>query len=348
MNQKNKKKEIIGIPIYHLLILFVVGNVFMLFPIVLTKFSTIFSLDDEKSAFIGDAIGGITAPLFGLLSSILVYAAFKSQNKANSLIQEQFIQQNEDQLFFRLIDSLNNRITTFTIKTGVEDQISGIQTLDILNRQIQDGYEFLLVKTAKQYFIYNPEQVSTLYFDELYKANIGVYEYNGNMESFKTDFISRPLIEDSRNASRSNFIDNYDEDKKFKFYLKKLGKEKFCNIDIEIRQQNYRNAFLKVYHNYQGFYDSYFNSLKYLIKYIQESGRREFYISFLVENLTPLEKVFIFYCCTTNKFSSEMKNLIYEYKLIQDLINNEHLIVKSENHYIDEDFKFLFDKNKNE
>lgn len=53
---------------------------------------------------IGDTIGGITAPLVGLVSAILIYLAFKVQIRANLEIQRQFkIQQFEDK-FYTMLD----------------------------------------------------------------------------------------------------------------------------------------------------------------------------------------------------------------------------------------------------
>jgi len=52
---------------------------------------------DEITGPIGDTIGGITAPIVGLIGAILVYYALKEQIKANEIIQKQFRSQKRDE-----------------------------------------------------------------------------------------------------------------------------------------------------------------------------------------------------------------------------------------------------------
>lgn len=63
-----------------------------------------FDLTDKGS--IGDAIGGITAPIIGILGAVLVYLSFTSQVSANNLI----IKHNEFRLIIDLINELNQDI----------------------------------------------------------------------------------------------------------------------------------------------------------------------------------------------------------------------------------------------
>lgn len=59
-----------------------------------------FDLTDKGT--IGDAIGGITAPIIGIIGAILVYLSFRSQVRANQLLSNQ----NE----FRLLTDLLNEL----------------------------------------------------------------------------------------------------------------------------------------------------------------------------------------------------------------------------------------------
>jgi len=89
-----------------------IGIIILCIPIILTQFSTLFSF--ENTGEIGDTIGGITAPFLSFFGSILVYLALKSQIDANKEFKEQFEKQNNDSMFFRLLDNLKNR--TFNYK----------------------------------------------------------------------------------------------------------------------------------------------------------------------------------------------------------------------------------------
>jgi hypothetical protein len=59
-------------------------------------------LDNLKPNEIGDAIGGMTAPIIGLFSAFLVYIAFREQKKAN----DELIKFNKQQLISNEINSL--------------------------------------------------------------------------------------------------------------------------------------------------------------------------------------------------------------------------------------------------
>lgn len=55
-------------------------------PWLLTRFSI---LDLTATGQIGDTIGGITAPIIGLVSAVLIYLSFTAQIRANEIIQEE-------------------------------------------------------------------------------------------------------------------------------------------------------------------------------------------------------------------------------------------------------------------
>jgi hypothetical protein len=62
----------------------IVGIVLMLiFPIILTQFTS--NYDFNKTAPIGDTIGGITAPIAAIIGSLLVFISFLEQWKSNKI-----------------------------------------------------------------------------------------------------------------------------------------------------------------------------------------------------------------------------------------------------------------------
>jgi hypothetical protein len=74
-------------------ILTIVIGVLLIFilPYVLTNYSIGLDFGNPESNSIGDTIGGITTPIIGLVSAVLVYLALKAQIKANEIIQCQII-----------------------------------------------------------------------------------------------------------------------------------------------------------------------------------------------------------------------------------------------------------------
>ena len=99
----------------------VVGIVLMLgLPWLLTR-SWGWGSFDAGTGVVGDTIGGITAPISGLLGAYLVFLALKAQVKANLIVQDQIDQQKTDNLRRRnvdhimiLISSIESRIRDFT------------------------------------------------------------------------------------------------------------------------------------------------------------------------------------------------------------------------------------------
>ena len=64
----------------------------------------VFDLSDK--GVIGDAIGGITAPIIGIIGAVLIYLTFRSQVKANIFLSNQ----NELKLLIELINELKKDV----------------------------------------------------------------------------------------------------------------------------------------------------------------------------------------------------------------------------------------------
>lgn len=67
-------------------LIFVVGLIAFFVPVILWTIAKCRGLD---SGIIGDTIGGSTAPIIGILSSLLLYFSFSSQVKANRIAQQE-------------------------------------------------------------------------------------------------------------------------------------------------------------------------------------------------------------------------------------------------------------------
>lgn len=83
----------------------------------------IFLSDLKKYHNEGDAFGGLTAPIIGFTSSILIYLSFRAQIKANEKIQEQVLSAHHQINFQYLMSELN------TIKSEVNNLSKGTEAL---------------------------------------------------------------------------------------------------------------------------------------------------------------------------------------------------------------------------
>lgn len=68
--------------------------ILILIPILTTQLDWFF--DFTKTGNIGDTLGGITAPVIGVVSALLIYFSFRAQITANRIIQGQIDQQREE------------------------------------------------------------------------------------------------------------------------------------------------------------------------------------------------------------------------------------------------------------
>jgi hypothetical protein len=101
-------------------------------PILITRNFGLLSFKDTGP--IGDTIGGITAPITGLIGSLLVYYALKAQIEANKLIVEQFEHQKTGDLYEKRLLYVSQRIDT--LRSDINDFKFAVEKqADVIGRQ---------------------------------------------------------------------------------------------------------------------------------------------------------------------------------------------------------------------
>ena len=145
----------------------------LLMPFILTSVGII---DFTETGQIGDTIGGITAPFVGLLGSILVFLALKSQIDANLNLQEQLERQdnekkieNESKQIHQLYNNLKGIIDNFRYTTLEGWQASRIQ------QQVFYGSEGI-------YKLFQDLYCNSHYSDEALKCNPKIAEIISMLE----------------------------------------------------------------------------------------------------------------------------------------------------------------------
>ncbi len=101
---KKKLNNFLKKYIIEIAFILVVVSLLLSFPFIFTRTWGLFSFDDSTGV-IGDTIGGITAPLTGLIGSILLYTSLKEQIKANKLTSDNFEKQSLDAEYKYLIEN---------------------------------------------------------------------------------------------------------------------------------------------------------------------------------------------------------------------------------------------------
>ncbi|MEM9833875.1 MAG: hypothetical protein AAF944_24810 [Bacteroidota bacterium] len=97
-------------------------------------------LDLTTKSNIGSSIGGITAPVIGVISSILLYLALTKQTQSN--IDQRL--KNESDVIFLLLNQLHNETANFYYKYSVnkkeEKRYTGIEGLNDFCRKYRHEY----------------------------------------------------------------------------------------------------------------------------------------------------------------------------------------------------------------
>lgn len=76
-------------------ILWIGAPILILIPILTTQLDWFF--DFTNTGNIGDTLGGVTAPVIGVVSALLIYFSFRAQIGANRIIQNQINQQRKEE-----------------------------------------------------------------------------------------------------------------------------------------------------------------------------------------------------------------------------------------------------------
>ena len=119
------------------------------FIFTLPPFFNQFNLSDKGN--IGDTLGGITAPVIGIISAILLYLALTKQIESNN---EQRLK-NESDIIFLLINQLNSEIEQFihTFSQGEKEfKYTGIDGLNKFIKSFKDHNFNNFTFTFKAYF----------------------------------------------------------------------------------------------------------------------------------------------------------------------------------------------------
>lgn len=309
----------------------IIGILICFLPYLLTRDFDIVSFNDTGN--IGDTVGGVTAPFLSFFGSILVFLALKAQIDANEEIKLQFQRQNQDQLFFRLIDNLHNRITNYSFnstKDGGQMEIKSFEVLTFLIKKFRREMYGECVLFGRQLLAKIPEQIAEKFYMEIINAN-NVLKEQDKTKAFE---LRNQIIKIADFNDRWEFIKLYVDSNDYETpeqrnALKSIGTVYFYKTPLEMRYTIYHKIFENIYIEFGGFFDGYFNSLKYILKFIDAIKDNSFFVDYLKNNLTSYEKAFIFYYIASNKVNSEFKELIKKYDLISDLEQNNSFFVDS-------------------
>lgn len=292
----------------------------LIFPYLLTR-SSFFPSFTDKTGVVGDTIGGITAPIVGLVGAILVYYALKEQVKANDLIIKQFneqkkitYRQNFEQVFFNMLNLHRDNVNSFSL---------------------------------------TPSEINwELHFDDNEIEKISLNEFdNLRLTKHKLDNIFNPYEEEKLYKNRSFFkhsierlIDLIYLSDKYGGINKKIEKTKF---EATSKSESFYSYFPHIYnglfHTLNEHLGHYYRNLYRIIKMIDDQKFSEdekedyeakyLYASIVRSQLSDHEIQWLFFNGLYD-YGKLFKPLIEEYSLLKNLRNNnDETIIKFKPYY---------------
>ena len=323
----NDKIKIFGIEIplneFRIFIFILIAIVFA--PILL---STILGYTNMKEAGgIGDFFNGLTAPFISFFGSILVYFALKSQIKANQIITDQFELQNQDSLFFRLVDNLHNRINNYSTFDFNKNEIKSYEVLKHIVEYKKIKMDDEAVNYGRYLLAKHPKEIPDKFYLDIVSLNnlpsVDLFEESNQLKS-KLFILSD---NERREFLKVLFGGRGYEKKDQRNILRAIGSVCFYKTEFKLRADIYANVFYETTNKFGGFMDGYFNVLEYLLKTVSEIKENSFYIEYIKNQLTKYEVILIFYFVASGKSSDFFKKFIIENNFLINLSNyNNYLI----------------------
>lgn len=275
----------------------------------------------------GDLIGGFVGTLVAAVSVVLLYETLneqrnqflKQQQNAEAALNEQrsqfqkqrmaenrtfreqqlqFQKQSDDQVFYRILDTQQNRIINTTIQNPPAPvNYSGYAIFSLLSTLIRNNIKTKLALLVRRLICENPLLVDDdLLLDKLFVAREPGYvssQYQHKRDEF------RQLIRMVRDQ-RWEFLKVYlgpigNESPTVQKALEEIGGNLFYKVDFEYRKVIYRNVFESLLRTHGFFLDRYLQELEFLCQFIESSSNRGSHLSYFGSQLTKYEYVIIFY-----------------------------------------------------
>ena len=284
-----------------------------LFPIIIYfyVFHGSLSIEQGKWSEFGSYLSGVYGTLAFL---ILAYTT--------NITRKQFKTQNEDNVFFKLYDSLQNRIVNSSI-TVSESEHSAHHVLKVLAERFYEELSEEAIEIARMLLVKKPEEISNVHYVKIFEAINGSDYINTWSES------KDRLIEEINNQpdfnSKWDHIKNYigsrgSETQEVRDALRATGSVNFYKIPFSERQQHYKNAVQRLSSEYGEFLDGYFKNISYLIEFALNSTNSELYKNFIKSQLTKYELVILFYLIAGRDDDFANKRIFQDLDIINEIL----------------------------
>lgn len=260
----------------------------------------------------GSFIGGV----YGSLSFIILAYSIL-------LTKKQFQKQSEDQVFYKLIDTFQNRITNNSLNAD-GNIIDSYSVFKHIVEYMYSELETECVSLGRRLLCNNTEQIADVHCMKLFQAIKG----SNYMETYEVD--KETFIQ--RMTNIENFNHRWEE---LKFYIGSSGEESqpvkevletigsvnFYKIPINDRKYCYVMAEERISNKYGDLIDGYLKNVEFILSYISTTINRKLYYDFFLSQLTRYELVLIFYYLASGKVSKQFKLNLNTSKILDGILD---------------------------
>ncbi|PSR52377.1 hypothetical protein AHMF7605_01975 [Adhaeribacter arboris] len=273
-------------------------------PIIFTGPSNNQRYNFKDTGPIGDTIGGLMNPFIALAGVFITFLAFYMQLKANK-IQVDIFNRNQkeqtnllkEQLFFRLVDNLNQRIINFSYSEN-----TSYKALDNLVNIFFKKIDFECIGLGRQLLAKQPEKIDLVHYIKILQATtLNDLPSPDNAKKLKQSIVERKGFNDRWEYIKHVVGSTDNKNENANNALRAIGHVNFYKIDFSERENIYITVYDDIYREFSGFTDGYTKSLSYLINFIIENNGNQFFIDYLKSNLSTQELILIFYFCASRK-----------------------------------------------
>lgn len=299
-------------------------------PYLFTLKTSVLNQDFSKTGAIGDTIGGLMNPFIALSGVCVTFLAFFMQYKANKIQVKNFRAEQKknnkllkEQLFFRLFESLNQRIVNFSYSENVDrydknnKTFNGYIALSNLAKAFKTRMDERSATFGRQLLAKMPERIPEVNLKKLVNIDdIHEYEQYLSFDDFKSTLLTTSY--DERWEYIKSFVGRKDHDDVHR-ELASIGSVLFYKLALFEKEELYYDSYSDVNRTYGGFIDGYIKNLKYLLMFIEKNDSKGFFLDYMVSNMTIQEFITVFYYCASRYSGSDFKRLVKKFGLLKNL-----------------------------
>jgi hypothetical protein len=246
----------------------------------------------------------------------------------------QFQKQNEDSIFFRLLDTQNLRITNSAISVN-GTEYSSFQLLEQIAKEALQNISSQTTTLARQLICENPESISRLHYLKMFELN-AIFAENPSkhvheiFDSLMTSFFDQ--MKEKNFNERWEFIkvyfnSNTSESKEQLDVLRAIGSVQFYKIDFEKRKDIYGKMMENIDKTFGSFLDGYLKGWEFIAKYSSNSLNKTTYHEYIAPQLSKFDLIILFYYLGSGHATKSFCVFVLESNILNDLFKYNDLLI---------------------